>query len=698
MKKRIIMGIIGLLLLPNIVLATNFSVKISCPSEASPGEKITCNVTSGIDETINGIQGRFSYEGIVKDGVKFTKNQNLNCYSCDADGFAFGETNGIFSKTNSNSISLGSLEFNIPDTATSGSKYKINITDIMGSVMEGEGATYSNQSATISIRVKSNNNLLSSLSVGSYILEPVFNPEVLTYKVQADDVAKVNIKADSADGRATVTGAGDHSLKYGDNTINIVVKSETGETRTYKIIVNRLDNRDKVNTLNNLLLVGYDLDQAFDPNKTSYTATIPSDVDKVKIEAERTNALDSDKPKSTFVKKYGPREVKVDYGKHSFEIRVQAENEKVKKYTINITRIDDRDPNNNLKTLNISSGKFKFDKDTTNYIINVENNVGVVNITCEAESEKAEVTCPGNVNLDVGSNKVSVKVKAENETTKEYKITINRLREGTTIEEVENIVYLKHLSILNKSLKFNQKTTTYDIPITKDNSLTFEYELFDGINGTIELKDSEEGPKQLESTKSTIEISPVIPGSIILLNVESEEGYSRMYTFNVKVADYYVGDIDIPVEKEEVKWSWKLIVGLICFILLLAEIGYAIYFAVKNGGVENKKAEASAAIKGGIEDIKKIPQINEKKKEERALAAQLKAEEKAKKAEQKRLEAEERKKQKESERLQKEADKKAEKEAKELEKKLMEEKKRIAKEAAASEKAYIDSFNKPQDK
>ena len=693
MKKRILMGIIGLLILPNIVFAANYGMAFNCTETATPGDKVTCNIRATIDSTINGIQGKITAEGI--SDYTFIKNSDITCFSCDNSGFVYGETDGIFNKVKTNNVLLGSIEFTVPQGATSGTTYKFKLSNLAISVLDdGPGEQLANLTASVVVRTKSNNNSLSSLNVGNYPLEPAFNADTTRYTVKADDNAKINISATAADGHSTVNGTGEKTLKYGDNSFKIEVMSEVGEVKTYEVIINRFDSRDKVNTLNNLVIVGYDLDQAFDPNKTSYTATIPSNISKVKIEAERTNALNFDKPKSTFEKNAGPREVTVKYGKHPFEIRVKAENGAVKKYVINITRIDDRDPNNYLKNLGISSGKYKFNKETSNYIINVENNVGVVNITCEAESEKAKVTCPGKVDLKVGSNKVTAIVQAENETERKYNITINRLKEGTTIEEVENIIYLKQLSVLNKNIKFNQKTTSYEIPITKDNTLTFEYELFDGVNGTIELKDDNTGPIKLSTTKDKIDISPVIDGSIIYLNVESEEGYSRLYTFTVKTADYYIGDIDIPVEKEkiEVKWTWQLIVGLASFVILLAEIGFAIYIAIKNGGVENKKAEASAAIKGGIADIKKLPQKAEEKKAMKEAIAKQKEIEKAQKAELKKKEAEERKRQKEEEKIRIAEQKKAIKEQKELDKQLMEQKKKIAKEAAEAEKAYIDSF------
>ncbi len=689
-KKLLFIFIFSILIIPNIILASTFSVNMSCPNAASAGEKITCKITANVDADINEIKGNFSNEGL--GSLTFDKNNKLNFTQADSNGFRISEEGSILSKTGSNSFEIGTVNATIPGNATEGNSFKITIN----SITANGNLTYA--TITSNIHIKSSDNTLKSLSVGNYPLSPVFNSSTTSYKVQAEDVPKVNITAVANNSGATISGAGDVNLKYGDNTINVVVKSETGATKTYKIVINRFDSRDKTNTLNNLVVAGYDLDKAFSPETTKYKVTVESNVTSVKINAELTPSEEKQKIMSTFVKKYGPRTQKLNYGDNNVQIRVRAENEKVRTYTLIIHRIDDRDPNNYLKSLEISSGKYKFDKEIGQYIINVENNVSVVSIKAIAESEKAKVDSVSKLELKEGSNKITIKVTAENEKERKYVITINRLKEGTTIEEVENIVYLKQLKVLNKNISFNQKTTTYEIPITDESEVTFTYELYEGTTGTIELKDDETGPIKLSSEKSDITISPVIDGSIIYLNLMSPEGYTRQFTFNVKTADYYIGDIEIPIEKDPlvIKWTWQLIVALVSILIILVELGFAIYFAIKNGGVENKRRQTEESIKSGIDDIKKIPEKNEQRKLQRAEAAKLKKAEKERLAEEKKKAKEEWKKQRELDKIQREQNKILEKQAKEMEKKIDEEKKRIAAEAAKSQKEYEKSIEKPQ--
>ncbi len=682
MKKiKFFMMIIALILVPNIVLASTYSLNLDCPSTVSAGENVTCKLTGTLDGSINSIKGKLSQEGL--SGITF--NSSLTCNPCNSQEFNVSGLSGT-------SVEVGTISLTIPSGSAPNTTFRVVINNITADASDATGIAHGGLSATM--RVKSVDSTLSSITVGKYALEPKFSSNVYSYKVMADDIAKITINATSTDGHAIITGTGEKTLKYGDNTFTIVSKSESGDEKKYKIIINRFDSRDKVNTLNNLVVEGYDLDKTFDPNETKYDVTVESNVQSIKITSERTNALDANKPKSTYVKNYGNRTVSLKYGLNKVQIKVRAENEVVKTYTINVTRIDDRDPNNYLKTLEISSAKYVFKKENTNYSLNVENNVSVVSIKAEAESDKAVVDTISKLDLKEGSNKFSIKVTAENETERVYDITINRLKPGISIEEVENIIYFKQLKIMNKAVKFSQKNTQYEIPITNETALTFEYELFEGASGTIELKGSSMGPIKLASGKKEVTLSPIIDGSIIHVNVVSPEGYSRLYIFTAKTAEYYIGDIDLPKEKFVIHWTWQLIVGLVSLFIIICEFGFAIYFAIKKGGVENKRDEVRKTIEVGIDDIKKIPQKNELRREKRAEAAKLKQEEKARQAEQKKIDAENRKKQKEQDKIQREIDKKNEKLAKEQEKALMKEKERIAKEAERSEKEYIASLEK----
>ena len=78
-KKLLFIFIFSILIIPNIILASTFSVNMNCPNAASAGEKITCKITANVDADINEIKGNFSNEGL--SSLAFDKNSKLNFFS-----------------------------------------------------------------------------------------------------------------------------------------------------------------------------------------------------------------------------------------------------------------------------------------------------------------------------------------------------------------------------------------------------------------------------------------------------------------------------------------------------------------------------------------------------------------------------------------------------------------------------------------
>lgn len=88
-------------------------------------------------------------------------------------------------------------------------------------------------------REKDANNYLKSLVVKNYELTPAFNKDTLEYSVSVPStVTKLTIEASAASSYATVEGTGEVNVNEGINTFNILVTSETGVERTYKLTVN----------------------------------------------------------------------------------------------------------------------------------------------------------------------------------------------------------------------------------------------------------------------------------------------------------------------------------------------------------------------------------------------------------------------------------------------------------------------------
>lgn len=84
------------------------------------------------------------------------------------------------------------------------------------------------------------NNWLSSLSVNGFSLTPYFSGANTSYSlVVGENVGSIQVSATAVVGTSTVSGTGNYSLNYGNNTVNVTCISKSGASRTYTIIVAR---------------------------------------------------------------------------------------------------------------------------------------------------------------------------------------------------------------------------------------------------------------------------------------------------------------------------------------------------------------------------------------------------------------------------------------------------------------------------
>lgn len=92
--------------------------------------------------------------------------------------------------------------------------------------------------------------------------------------------------------------------------------------------------------------------------------------------------------------------------------------------------------NANLASLKVSGGTLspKFNANTTNYTVTVDNDVEKTTVSATSADKDAKINGTGNVKLSVGDNKRVITVTASDGTKKVYNITIRRLAEGEEAE------------------------------------------------------------------------------------------------------------------------------------------------------------------------------------------------------------------------------------------------------------------------
>jgi hypothetical protein len=382
----------------------------------------------------------------------------------------------------------------------------ISISNPSATDENGDGVSISGGSHTV--KILSDVNTLTNLTVDGGTLE--FDENTTTYDMTINSTS-TNIVATKKDSGSTVSGdIGNKTLKYGKNTFKINVKSESGVTKTYTINITRPDNRSTVNTLSSLKISKGDI--KFSANTTSYKATVEYDVSSIKVEATVTDE------KSSFVSGYGPRDVKLKVGNNNIEIRVKAENESVKTYKIAVTRKPDpndvRSDNNYLSELKLSEGTIEFDKNELEYKVIVLNEVEKIEVTAKTDDTKAKYKINAPEKLEVGENEITVVVTAENGSTREYKIVVERKEKDQVIS---NNNKLSSLSVSGYQLNFNSQIYEYTLKIADEDSLIISYQQEDETSDVI-IK----GNEKLKN------------GSIITVNVTSEDGNTQVYKINIQ--------------------------------------------------------------------------------------------------------------------------------------------------------------------
>ena len=173
-------------------------------------------------------------------------------------------------------------------------------------------------------------------------------------------------------------------------------------------------------------------------------------------------------------------------------------------------------------TLNLielhSNGKkinFNFKKEQTTYIVKLDDNdITNINVQAELSDSKADFVPnfgPREVNIDYGTNKIEIKVVAEDKTENVY--TLNIMRDD---KRSDNSL-LSSLEINNKKVELKDDELSYDITLDKQNERT---------NVSLET----------QSDKATVEYEEIELNdgeNNLLIRVTAENGHQSEY--NIKI-------------------------------------------------------------------------------------------------------------------------------------------------------------------
>lgn len=182
-----------------------------------------------------------------------------------------------------------------------------------------------------------------------------------------------------------------------------------------------------------------------------------------------------------------------------------------------------------LKNLGIKPNDFSgFKRDTTDYTVEIPNNVSKVNVYATPLDSKAKVTGTGDVSLNEGeSKKVAITVTAEAGNTKTYSLTIKRKAadEAEAQTQGDSDASLKSLGIKPDKYDFSgfkKDKTQYSVQVPKD---VEEIEVYAEATSD-KAKVTGTGKTQLKNGKNTI-----------VVQVTAENGTTQTYTIEVTRGD-----------------------------------------------------------------------------------------------------------------------------------------------------------------
>lgn len=283
--------------------------------------------------------------------------------------------------------------------------------------------------------------------------------------------------------------------------------------------------------------------------------------------------------------------------------------------------------NNNLTSLTIDNYELDktFSKDTLEYNVEIKPEDSTVKVNAQTADSTAKVTGTGEITLNPGTNKIEVKVTAQNGDVKTYVINAT-LKEYKNIEvEIDN----KKYTIVRKNekkevlenyqettitideeeiLAYHNETTNFTLVLLKDENDNVDYYIYDNGKYTLYKEYDFSGLKLYilalkekdNLTMSELQLNEDKIKAYILTNnknnttyalQEDEINYYLIYAMNVKTGkeDYYLIDksentairytdelntylLDTKVDEDNYKLYFYIVLGVLGFSLIVIAI------------------------------------------------------------------------------------------------------------------------------
>ena len=292
-------------------------------------------------------------------------------------------------------------------------------------------------------RAESSNNDLLDLKV-NYVSLPNFSSQVLEYdKTVLGTMNQVMISATLADKKATIITdlSQPFNLEYGSNKIDVVVRAQNKEEKTYTINITRSDSADA--TLSSLSVKNYPFEETYDPEETDYTIRVP----RTKKTLTREEILYTLSDKNAIISLDNKLDIDFTKPNNIYTITVTAGDGVVQKY-YHISVLPELSTNNNVESVVVNQTELKHKDNIFTYdIFDTDTSATLESITLSNEYATHNVILPQKISYD---NPYKFIVTAENGDVALYTVQLARSK-------------TRELKLSNIEVKFNEDDDCTDI-------------------------------------------------------------------------------------------------------------------------------------------------------------------------------------------------------------------------------------------
>ena len=372
----------------------------------------------------------FSIQG--SDTVSVNNNIELTVRAADITGFNGGlaTAQGDISYDN-NYLEYVKYQDSSPSlTVSFGSTTKRFVA--LG--MNGEAIKSSEDIITLTFRAKQVGS--TTVGINNMVVGDVkaisHSANVSVKNITIVDEKKEDNSNDNNDKKDTSSNKGNNSGSKKNNSSNSNKNNSNNNT----------SNKSSDNLLDSLTINNAKMSPTFSKDVTSYSITIPKDVNKLDLDYKLSDSKAS-------VKVVGNDNLKSNKN-NVVEIIVTAEDGSTKTYTLNVSFSSDNS-SNKLVSLDVKESNLypKFDSDVNEYKIKLKKNVSKLTIDAIAKDKNSKVEIIDNKNLNKNNSVVLVKVTDKNGFSNYYKLKVDNTKKQTIFGiEISKIIWFLLIMIL----------------------------------------------------------------------------------------------------------------------------------------------------------------------------------------------------------------------------------------------------------